>query len=353
MPIYYFWLLIILTKLISITYAKLCYSCAGTCHSETCNCQMGICEADYCFIEKKPTDLAGIFRITKGCLKRPPRIASGCDYDHFPDHVQCICSGDFCNDAIHMKPHIRKSISCKKCPEKDPDCGRTCTGQWCHEDTTSGATGCGYGPPSLPFFYKSHDLLSTYRPKICITLSRGANSQPHRHCICNTPMCNDQHKNVPFIPVFGPAPVSGGPQPRSLPYQNPYQEPKFYNCVSCDVTSQDSTMTSACKQHTCKGHFCTYAAQRIVINGMYSKLGPQAIIHEKQGCINVTDSHKIQHGCTHKWMSNEEEELLCACSGEQCNKDLSTASASFASTTSQNLHMLKFLFLYFLLKFLL
>lgn len=35
-------------------------------------------------------------------------------------------------------------------------------------------------------------------------------------------------------------------------------------------------------------------------------------------------------GCTHKWMNNEEEELYCACSGDNCNKDITTVSASIS-----------------------
>lgn len=72
-----------------------------------------------------------------------------------------------------------------------------------------------------------------------------------------------------------------------------YQEPKLYSCTSCDITSQDHAMTSSCKQQQCKGHFCTYTAQRIMVN---SKMGPpQGIIHEKQGCINVTDDSKVKN----------------------------------------------------------
>lgn len=54
---------------------------------------MGSCEADYCFIEKKPIDMNGLFRITKGCIKRPSRTRLGCDYDHYPNHIQCVCAG--------------------------------------------------------------------------------------------------------------------------------------------------------------------------------------------------------------------------------------------------------------------
>lgn len=55
---------------------------------------MGSCEADYCFIEKRPTETEGVFRITKGCIKRPSRKVMGCDYDHYSDHVKCVCSGN-------------------------------------------------------------------------------------------------------------------------------------------------------------------------------------------------------------------------------------------------------------------
>lgn len=55
---------------------------------------MGSCESDYCFIERKPTDVQGRYRITKGCLKRPSRTQTGCDYDHFRDHILCVCTGN-------------------------------------------------------------------------------------------------------------------------------------------------------------------------------------------------------------------------------------------------------------------
>lgn len=40
---------------------------------------------------------------------------------------------------------------------------------------------------------------------------------------------------------------------------------------------------------------------------------------------------QIQLGCSHKWMSNEEEELHCACIGDRCNRDLATASLNSAN----------------------
>lgn len=105
---------------------------------------MGSCEADYCFTEKKPTEVEGVYRITKGCVKRPSRTRIGCDYDHFPDHIQCICAGDFCNDAVVLRPTMRRNITCKHCEERQPDCSRTCQGQWCNEDVTTGATGTNF-----------------------------------------------------------------------------------------------------------------------------------------------------------------------------------------------------------------
>ena len=54
---------------------------------------MGSCEADYCFAEKQPSEVPGIFRLSKGCVKRPSRTRAGCDFDHFSDHVLCVCAG--------------------------------------------------------------------------------------------------------------------------------------------------------------------------------------------------------------------------------------------------------------------
>lgn len=132
---------------------------------------MGSCEADFCFIEKRPTEFAGQFRITKGCVKRPARTRVGCDYDHYADHIQCVCSGDFCNDVILLRPILRRNITCRECPERQPDCGKTCQGQWCHEKVSTGGSGCGFGPPALPYFYNGPELLY-HRSKICVTISR-------------------------------------------------------------------------------------------------------------------------------------------------------------------------------------
>uniref|UniRef100_A0AC35GB84 Uncharacterized protein n=1 Tax=Panagrolaimus sp. PS1159 TaxID=55785 RepID=A0AC35GB84_9BILA len=194
-----------------------CYSCAGTCHNEPCNCQIGSCEADYCFIERKPAEIPGAFRITKGCLKRPSRTQYGCDYDHFGDHIQCVCRGKFCNDAIYFRPTFRRNLTCRSCGERNPDCDDTCQGQWCHEDTVSGQTGCGFGPPSMPFFYKGPELLFN-RNKLCITLSRGNNAKPRKYCICNTHLCNDFLAGSRY---FGEAGLrmnqeTNGPRSRSL-----------------------------------------------------------------------------------------------------------------------------------------
>ncbi|CAD5232261.1 unnamed protein product [Bursaphelenchus xylophilus] len=302
-----------------LVHGRKCYSCAGTCHSEPCNCQMGSCEADYCFTEKKPTEVPGLFRITKGCVKRPARTRIGCDYDKTLDSIQCICVGDFCNDAIYMRPILRRNITCRSCPERDPDCGRTCHGQWCHEDVNSGASGCGYGPPSLPYFYAGPEVL-THRSKVCITLSRG-NGVPQRHCICNTHLCNDMFRETPIL-------GSAAQKSRSVAVYYPEQKPELHRCTSCDVTAQNNAMTSACKQNQCIGHYCTFTTQRVVV-GM-GRMGTQSMIHEKQGCLNVTDHNQIQMGCSHKWMNNEEEELFCACTGDNCNLDLHTASLSLS-----------------------
>ncbi|OZC12203.1 hypothetical protein X798_00724 [Onchocerca flexuosa] len=185
---------IMLAPTIFITHqvSSRCYSCAGTCYNEPCNCQMGSCESDYCFIERRPTDERDHYRITKGCIKRPPRTQMGCDYDRFQDHILCICKGEFCNDMIYIRPIHRRTITCRNCSDREPDCGEICRGQWCHEDSITGAAGCGYGPPSLPYFYKGPELLY-YRTRMCVTVSRGVSS-PRKHCICNTNNCNVGYK---------------------------------------------------------------------------------------------------------------------------------------------------------------
>uniref|UniRef100_A0A7E4UXD5 Activin_recp domain-containing protein n=1 Tax=Panagrellus redivivus TaxID=6233 RepID=A0A7E4UXD5_PANRE len=336
-----------------LAMAGQCYSCAGTCHREPCNCQMGSCEADYCFIERKPDEIPGSWRITKGCLKRPSRTRSGCDFDNSSNHIQCVCAGDFCNEAIYMYTQIRRNVTCKMCPERDPECSDTCQGQWCHEDAVTGATGCGYGPPSLPFFYKGPELLY-HRNKLCVTLSRGNNAKPWKYCICNTHLCNDPTQRIHYAHDHGgnvrAAVDSDGSvtRSRSVSHNRIADRLPLHKCVSCDTTSQADTMTSACKQNHCHGHFCTLATKRFVKAGNTAmRYGLQSIIHEQQGCINVTDTHKIQLGCSHKWMNNEEEELFCACSGALCNSDLGSASRSTASRLLPNVFQTVFSILSF------
>ncbi|VDL82731.1 unnamed protein product, partial [Nippostrongylus brasiliensis] len=107
--------------------------------------------------------------------------------------------GPFCNDHIYVRSIVRRNVTCRKCSERDPDCEDKCQGQWCHEDSTTGAAGCGFGPPSLPFFFHGPELLY-YRNKVCVTISRGA-GKPHKHCICNTNMCNGYMKPLGRYPV--------------------------------------------------------------------------------------------------------------------------------------------------------
>ncbi|KAM3717797.1 hypothetical protein ACO02O_01814 [Dirofilaria immitis] len=304
-----------------------CYSCAGTCYNEPCNCQMGSCESDYCFIERRPTDERDHYRITKGCIKRPPRTQMGCDYDRSQDHILCICKGEFCNDIIYIRPMHRKIITCRNCSDREPDCGQVCQGQWCHEDSITGAAGCGYGPPSLPYFYKGPELLY-YRTRMCIAVSRGTSS-PRKHCICNTNNCNVIYKrSTPWNHH-----LEGATRIRSLltnSRENNDFPSELHKCINCELSTQDARITASCKQNQCIGHYCTYATQRLFF-GTKQFQQRKSLLNERQGCINVTDNHHIQLGCSHKWMSNEEEELYCACIGDRCNRDLATASLNKAT----------------------
>ncbi|CAJ0588308.1 unnamed protein product [Cylicocyclus nassatus] len=265
------------------------------------------------------TDLMlGTIKISLCCLRRSPRTLPGCEYDHFSDHVLCVCHGPFCNDHIYIRAMVRRNVTCRKCTERDPECEDKCQGQWCHEDTTTGAAGCGFGPPSLPFFYKGPELLY-YRNKLCVTISRGA-GKPHKHCICNTNMCNG------LVKPLGRYQVSmsrdSALRSRSLALSAPDPTIPLRTCVNCEINSHDGTSV------TSSWHFCTYASQRHLSHGM-GRSGTVQLVSEKQGCINVTDSSQVRYiqiGCSRKWMHNEYEEVLCACETDNCNRDETTAS---------------------------
>ncbi|KAI6190181.1 hypothetical protein M3Y97_00088900 [Aphelenchoides bicaudatus] len=311
-------------------WAGSCYACSGVCKTEPCNCQMGSCESNYCFTEKK-TDPSGILRITKGCIKNPAR-RMGCDYDRNKDSIVCVCNGDFCNDIIQMMPQMRRNITCRKCDERDPKCSDTCVGQWCYESST-GQAGCRFGPPSLPFFYETSELLMS-RTKVCATLSRG-NGIPIRHCICNVILCNDHaHNQAPFSMIYSPH------RSRSVSHYNTDNKPlKISKCISCDVSTQDSSVTTACRQNSCMGHFCTYTSQRYIFTSFGQRSAAQAVIHEKQGCVNVTDPRNVKYGCVHKWTNNEEE-ISCICPGDDHNIDINTCAASLSIKAFMNFKLI-------------
>ncbi|EFO20451.1 hypothetical protein LOAG_08040 [Loa loa] len=226
---------------------------------------------------------------------------------------------------IYIRPMQRQTIICRNCTDREPDCGEICRGQWCHEDSTAGAAGCGYGPPSLPYFYKGPELLY-YRTRMCVTVSRGSSS-PRKYCICNTNNCNIIYKrSMPWNNH-----LEGTTRIRSL-FLNSKENDipvALHKCVNCEISTQDIRMIASCKQNQCIGHYCTYATQRLYI-GIKQYRTQKSILNERQGCINVTDNHHIQLGCSHKWMSNEEEELHCACIGDRCNRDLAIASLNNA-----------------------
>ncbi|CAK5073308.1 unnamed protein product [Meloidogyne enterolobii] len=362
-----------------------CYSCSGQCLAGApCNCQMGSCEADYCFAEKQPSEIPGIFRLSKGCVKRPSRTRAGCDFDHFSDHVLCVCAGpDFCNDQIlmHVNTATWRNVTCRQCPDGRPDCGQTCQGQWCHQKTSTGAAGCGFGPPSLPYLYKTAELLQRQQ-HVCLSISRGGGVSPQRFCICGGKnMCNsngdDSGSDSSFISSLLKSLGGGGEKKQQREQQQRRQWemsvaaqklpplPPLYECINCDMSAEDvpSSMTSGCRQNKCKGHFCVYAAQRIFSNNWSTnrngnnngqQTSPSPKMHEKRGCINVTTPTFVQLGCTHKWVQNELEEIYCACKGNTCNFDLATASQSLAEkqllvSPLKLIFFLLFLFIFYLI----
>ncbi|KAL7073825.1 hypothetical protein ACQ4LE_007660 [Meloidogyne hapla] len=251
---------------------------------------------------------------------------------------------------MHVNTATWRNVTCRQCPDGRPDCGQTC----------QGAAGCGFGPPSLPYLYKTSELLQRQQ-HVCISISRGGGVSPQRFCICGGKnMCNmngdDSVNDSSFISSLLKSLSGGGEnqqreqQQRSLERQwemSVAQQklpppPPLYECINCDMSAEDvsSSMTSGCRQNKCKGHFCVYAAQRIFSNNWSSNRngnnGQQNSptspkMHEKRGCINVTTPTFVQLGCTHKWVQNELEEIYCACKGNLCNFDLATASESSAT----------------------
>uniref|UniRef100_A0AC35TNA9 Activin_recp domain-containing protein n=1 Tax=Rhabditophanes sp. KR3021 TaxID=114890 RepID=A0AC35TNA9_9BILA len=221
---------------------------------------MGSCEADYCYTSKRPMEIPGVFQITKGCVKKPSRSQAGCDYDSLPDHILCVCAGKFCNDGIVMRHTFRRNVTCRKCSEKEPNCSKTCSGHWCHEDSITGISGCGFGPPSLPYFYKGPQLLS-HRSRVCVTMAWGSSMKARKHCICSTNMCNDFMRAYQMIQSAANNPAIHH-KPRVHNGRSLYDTLPIYQCVLCDVTSHDAKMTSSCKQNRCMGNFCTYGMHR-------------------------------------------------------------------------------------------
>ncbi|PAV76264.1 hypothetical protein WR25_02183 [Diploscapter pachys] len=288
---------------------------------------MGSCQSSHCYIEKKPTETPGAMKITKGCIRHSPRLHAGCEYDNFADHVLCTCKGRFCNDIVALRRLHYRNVTCRMCTEKDgSDCDDTCTGQWCFEDSTTGVSGCGFGPPSLPFFYKGYQLFY-YTNKVCIMLSRGA-GKPRRHCICNTSMCNSPNSYFYSMPdtverysIKDPKYLrrAGHNSMRSLAIPST-EILALQTCYNCELNSQDASVTSSCKQNRCLGHFCTYVSQRTYASAQ-NRAGNLQSISERQGCMNVSDSTQVQLGCFRKWMHNEFEEVVCACKGDLCNRD--------------------------------
>lgn len=102
----------------------------------------------------------------------------------------------------------------------------------------------------------------------------------------------------------------------------------MHKCISCDVSTHDSSITTSCRQNSCFGNYCSYISQRFLVSGGLGQRAPsQTIIHEKQGCVNVTDHRYVKLGCQHKWTNNEEE-LNCLCAGNDCNIDINSAASS-------------------------
>lgn len=71
----------------------------------------------------------------------------------------------------NSKIYPRRNVTCRDCNDRNGHCGRTCSGEWCHENVSSGGAGCGHGPPVLPYFYRIAELLR-HNGKNCVTLSR-------------------------------------------------------------------------------------------------------------------------------------------------------------------------------------
>ncbi|KAL3084203.1 hypothetical protein niasHT_039329 [Heterodera trifolii] len=331
--------------------AHFCFSCSGICQAGApCNCQMGSCQADFCFADKRPSDsTGGVFTLTKGCVKRPQRTRVGCDFAHHSDHVRCICSGNFCNDSVLMRVNTsRRNVTCRKCSDSRPNCGHTCQGQWCHLHVSTSATGCGFGPPSLPFVYQSYEMFGQRRNRVCVSLSRG-NASPHEICVCNSNLCNDPPAFS--LSLAGNSPPAAKVQMLSLLYSvllapekckanrnGPTNRPRGVHrrkgrrrthCLSATDAGAISVCTQPkeCSSEEVFNHL-GWSGASAGPQGNGAVGTQQAMMHERQGCMNTSERTFVQLGCSHKWVANEQEEIFCACRGNLCNSDLSSASAS-------------------------
>jgi hypothetical protein len=90
------WLLLaVLTRHSLLIVATKCFPCEGLCGTASvCNGHTGLCHGEYCYSERTPADAPFAYRISKGCMKRPSRTKTGCDYDQMEDNVLCVCKGE-------------------------------------------------------------------------------------------------------------------------------------------------------------------------------------------------------------------------------------------------------------------
>uniref|UniRef100_A0A915JUX0 Sodefrin-like factor n=1 Tax=Romanomermis culicivorax TaxID=13658 RepID=A0A915JUX0_ROMCU len=134
------------SKNFDYTHALKCFTCDGTCFfDQQCNCQTGVCEGDYCFVEK--IKMGTSVYIQKGCSRGGQPVNGYQCIDHKVKRgVTCSCDdGDFCNsdagrdqfsstflDMLQV-PNFSRNITCHSCTSDyvGDACKRKCTGDYC------------------------------------------------------------------------------------------------------------------------------------------------------------------------------------------------------------------------------